>query len=84
MEPALASWLPWMAFPLPRSFLCLPVENSCFWLPAVDGGKDCLGLPALLPTQFASVLGEMALCLATGSTAEREGKEEIHDRAFFS
>ncbi|MGC2765620.1 MAG: response regulator [Candidatus Acidiferrum sp.] len=66
------------------AFLCLPVENSCFWLPAVDGGKDCLGLPALLPTQFANVLDEMARCLATGSVAERERKEEIHDRAFFS
>src|SRR5580704_17599648 len=48
------------------AFLCLPVESSCFWLPAVDGGKDCLGLPALLPTQFANVLDEMARCLATG------------------
>ncbi len=28
-------------------FLCLPVENSCFWLPAMDDGKDCLGSPAL-------------------------------------
>ena len=30
-------------------FLCLPVENSCFWLPAIDGGQACLGLPALRP-----------------------------------
>jgi CheY-like chemotaxis protein len=29
------------------AFLCVPVENSCLWLPAIDGGKDCLGLPAL-------------------------------------
>jgi hypothetical protein len=41
------------------AFLCLPVENSCFWLPAVDGGRDCLGLPALRPAEFASALGEM-------------------------
>ena len=31
------------------AFLCLPVEDSCFWLPAIDAGKDCLGLPALRP-----------------------------------
>jgi hypothetical protein len=41
-------------------FLCLPVEDSCFWLPAIDGGKDCLGLPALRPSEFASALEEMA------------------------
>jgi hypothetical protein len=28
------------------AFLCLPVENDCFWLPAIDAGKECLGLPA--------------------------------------
>src|SRR5271156_2175699 len=42
------------------AFLCLPVENSCFWLPAVDAGKDCLGLPALRPAEFAGALKEMA------------------------
>jgi HSP20 family molecular chaperone IbpA len=40
-------------------FLCLPVENSCYWLPAIDGGKDCLGLPALRPSEFARGLEEM-------------------------
>src|ERR1700722_1461301 len=29
------------------AFLCLPVENSCLWLPAIDGGQKCLGLPSL-------------------------------------
>jgi len=52
--------LPVTAFP------CLPVENSCFWLPAIDGGKECLGLPALRPSEFASVLEEMARFLAAG------------------
>jgi hypothetical protein len=42
------------------AFLCLPVEKSCFWLPAIDGGKQCLGLPALRPSEFASALKEMA------------------------
>jgi hypothetical protein len=41
------------------AFLCLPVENSCFWLPAIDGGHDCLGSPALRPRQFATALKEM-------------------------
>jgi hypothetical protein len=46
------------------AFLCLPVENGCFWLPAIDAGKECLGLPALRPSEFASALEEMARCLA--------------------
>jgi hypothetical protein len=41
------------------AFLCLPVESSCFWLPAIDSGKACLGLPALRPSEFASALGGM-------------------------
>ena len=46
------------------AFLCLPVESSCFWLPAIDSGKACLGLPALRPSEFASVLEEMTRSLA--------------------
>jgi response regulator RpfG family c-di-GMP phosphodiesterase len=42
------------------AFLCLPVENSCLWLPAIDGGKKCLGLPALRPREFAKALEEMS------------------------
>jgi hypothetical protein len=47
------------------AFLCLPVENSCFWLPAIDGGTKCLGLPALRPLEFARTLEEMARGLST-------------------
>jgi hypothetical protein len=46
------------------AFLCLPVENSCFWLPAIDGGIACLGLPALRPSEFGRALEEMARCLS--------------------
>jgi hypothetical protein len=48
------------------AFLCLPVENSCFWLPAIDGGQNCLGSPALRPRDFASALQEMVRCLPAG------------------
>jgi len=41
-------------------FLCLPVETTCFWLPAMDGGKECLGLlPALRPSELVRTLVEM-------------------------
>jgi CheY-like chemotaxis protein len=47
------------------AFLYLPVETTCFWLPAIDAGKDCLGLPALRPSEFASALEEMARSFGT-------------------
>jgi hypothetical protein len=46
------------------AFLCLPVEKSCHWLPAIDSGKRCLGLPALRPREFARVLEEMSFRLS--------------------
>jgi hypothetical protein len=49
------------------AFLCLPVETSCFWLPAVDAGKECLGLPALRPSEFSSALEEMARSLSAAT-----------------
>ena len=39
------------------AFLCLPVENSCFWLPAIDGGQACLPDRGLAPP---SALPEVA------------------------
>ena len=49
------------------AFLCLPVETSCFWLPALDAGKKCLGSPALRPAEFARTLEEMARCLSAAA-----------------
>jgi len=51
------------------AFLCLPVENSCLWVPAIDGGKKCLGLPALRPLEFAKTLEQMARALSTRTKA---------------
>ncbi len=42
------------------AFLCLPVDDSCYWLPAMDSGKDCLGLPALHASEFVDTLEKMA------------------------
>jgi hypothetical protein len=47
------------------AFLCLPVENGCLWLPAINEGKVCLGAPALssLDGKFsAGVDREIELC----------------------
>ena len=37
-------------------FRCYPVEDSCWWLPIVRRGEECLGAPALRPGEFASAL----------------------------
>lgn len=49
-------------------FLCLPVEDSCFWLPAIDCGRDCWGSPALRPAEFTRTLEELALRAALSLT----------------
>jgi len=49
-------------FPV-TAFLCLPVDNSCLWLPAIDDGKVCLGQTALRPLEFRRTLEESAQCL---------------------
>lgn len=51
-------------FPI-TAFLCLPVEDSCYWLPAFDSGKNCLGSPALRPTEFVDAIEQMARHLPT-------------------
>jgi len=42
------------------AYICLPVENSCYWLPAMESGKECLGLPALRATEFVNTLEKMS------------------------
>lgn len=41
-------------------FVCVLLQHSCLWLPTIDDGRICLGFPALLPSEFASSLEEMA------------------------
>jgi CheY-like chemotaxis protein len=41
------------------AFLCVPVEDSCLWLPAIDRGTDCWGRETLRPDDLARTLGEM-------------------------
>jgi response regulator RpfG family c-di-GMP phosphodiesterase len=42
------------------AFLCVPVEDSCLWLPAIDRGRDCWGREMLRPPDFARALEELA------------------------
>ena len=40
-------------------FYCCPVENGCWWLPVVTHGKECLGAPALRPSEFVIALDQI-------------------------
>jgi hypothetical protein len=40
-------------------FYALPVEESCWWLPALRHGERCIGAPALRPSEFSMELDEV-------------------------
>jgi hypothetical protein len=40
-------------------YYVFPVENSCWWVPAMLGGVDCYGSSALRPAEFAAELREI-------------------------
>ncbi len=40
-------------------FYVFPVENSCWWVPALLDGVDCYGSSALRPVEFAARLKEI-------------------------
>jgi hypothetical protein len=39
-------------------FYAYTVENGCWWLPLMKGGKKCLGATALRPREFVGVLDQ--------------------------
>jgi hypothetical protein len=53
-------------------FCSHPVEDSCWWLPAVRAGKKCLGTPALRPSEFANILDKMVDKIKSGEHPPRE------------
>jgi hypothetical protein len=61
------------------AFRCYPVEDGCWWLPAVRHGVDCRGVSALRPREFASALEEVLQEIHSGrhlraQTADRDDK----------
>jgi hypothetical protein len=40
-------------------FYRFSVGDGCWWLPAMDHGKECLGATALRPREFVSVLDHL-------------------------
>jgi len=42
------------------AFLCVPLEDSCLWIPAIERGRDCWGREMLRPADFTRALEELA------------------------
>ena len=53
------------------AFLCVPVEDSCLWLPAIDAGRNCWREEMLRPADFARALEELARRGPFGRLAKR-------------
>jgi DNA-binding NtrC family response regulator len=52
------------------AFLCVPVEDSCLWLRAIDAGRNCWGEEMLRPADFARALEELAKRGPAGALAK--------------
>jgi CheY-like chemotaxis protein len=52
------------------AFLCVPVEDSCLWLRAIDAGRNCWGEEMLRPADFARALEEFAQRRPAGTPAK--------------
>jgi hypothetical protein len=40
-------------------FQCWRVEDGCWWLPVVRGGKECVGAPALRASEFLAAFDQI-------------------------
>jgi hypothetical protein len=40
-------------------YYAYPVENGCWWLPALHRGELCFGAPAMRPSKFAGLLDQV-------------------------
>jgi hypothetical protein len=58
-------------------FYSQPVEDGCWWLPALWRGKKCFGAPALRPSAFATVLDEFIQIFQSTSLKQEETRLAI-------
>lgn len=54
-------------------FCSHPVEHNCLWIPIVERGQVCWGVPALWPAEFGQLL--RLVCTRASSVTERTQKE---------
>jgi CheY-like chemotaxis protein len=49
-----------------------PVENGCWWLPALRNGHNCFGSSALLPSEFVPAIDEIIDQIRSCETGEKK------------
>jgi hypothetical protein len=54
-----------------------PVENGCWWLPALRNGHNCFGSSALLPSEFVLLLDEIIDQICFGAAGKKENEQSI-------
>jgi hypothetical protein len=62
--------IPWLLGAPTSLFLSFPVDGTCWWLPAVDHGRQCWGSHALRPSEFARVLDKLLYQLVSEAGPE--------------
>jgi len=60
------------------AFLCWPVDNGCYWLPAINDGKTCIGLAALRRSEFASTLQKMVQQLSHPLASQMDTPQDTY------
>lgn len=58
-------------------FYCYPVEEGCWWLPLRVDGRDCLGSPALRPSEFMGLLDQVVQRIRTSETKAGRSNDSI-------
>lgn len=75
-ENAIVSLADTLAGTAASFFYALPVEESCWWLPALRRGQPCVGAPALRPNEFAGVLDEVVAEVRASRSAPQNAPAE--------
>jgi CheY-like chemotaxis protein len=61
-------------------FYSQPVEDGCWWLPALRHGQGCFGSPALRPSEFVAALDEAIEEICLRAAMERNSQQSVVPR----
>lgn len=53
-------------------YYAYPVENGCWWMPALHRGERCFGAPAMRPSKFAGVIDQVVEEIRANRESERK------------
>lgn len=53
-------------------YYAYPVENGCWWMPALHRGERCLGAPAMRPSKFAGLIDQVVEEIRADRERERK------------